>query len=1540
LGICNKKYYYNIVLLIVSVCFSNLSGYGDPLRVNSMPSNSINEREGNAIICQPIIIWGSAFGGTPPYQFTIKVDGVPVLINDSITNAQAYAYGHYAGRLHTFDLLGPRKIRVEVTDAAGNSGWSESRVMVYDNPIPPIKVAMRIDRALLFLYKTALNDPASAKNVYWGCDVYGHFDCYSYAATASSVLAYEEAGHFDLNNPYVDAYADLVKKGLHYVLSKYAGQKPIANHPDGFHGTPVSDVFQGGGPGGNAGAGKGTYLFNIGSENIYANSIGLIALALSRHTAAEAMSSVVEDGALSGWTYYDVMLDALDLLYWDQGDFDFRGSWRYWLDNVHNENPTSLDGSVMQWPVLLLAAARDLWGIQAPGWVLENTDHAYQQNLLNPNGGCGYISTTFGNNVGKTGGFLIFCDLYPDNITPSIINNSLNYIATNYLNCGPYQIEVDGNPGWAGHLYQMYGLMKGLTKLNINFLDVPNVGIRNWYQDMVAWLTGNQIYNLPAGFCNNSLYRSTSQSYGQRPDGSWRDEWCLKCDYLATAFSVLVLLRTVTYLPPVAVIDPPLCTSIIVECDTLPPPANNCLPADSSFTISGLMSYHMGEPDFNIVNYYWAIDPPVDFDWSTATITGPQPLFPPFTVPGAHNICLKVEDNHTPPLFDIECIEIYVCEPNIVPAPIAQAIPEYLSPCYTAQKDIEIILDGHESYIPSNCDTALYMWDIDGNNVYDTIIVNSPFLPVTYHENGEYRVGLIVMCIHDGDTAMSCADYACLNVSSNDLLVTYFATPCIHEYQDSVTLTITFQNNALSENSFHTVTANLYNGNPLTTGVYIGYTHTFMNFAPGQTHTWVVTIANQWNYDSIWVWIDPYWQISEWNETNNLDMVWISLFGQKDIVYIQEDQDTLIDVLANDVPWPFPHPIQVGLAGFPQHGFALPSLPVGCPIYYLPNLNYSGIDSVPYLLRIFNLNGNAFCEDTVWVIIHILPVNDPPWLHLPDIDMCQNEDKTIPLTDYDVFHDIDNTPDQISFQHFFLTNSPDTNLVVITYIPPEIHITTGFNDNIERTFELVFIAVDSAGAWDWDTITVSIHSFPKITLEDTAFCSGTYVTLNAGNPGGTYHWSNGLTTQSIQVGEAGVYAVTVTNTGGCSNADTVTVAEKPVPEIQMSNDASVVCEGDSFTLHAYSPTLPGPVTFVWQPGGYTGPSLTVTAITTAYYYVVGTIQGCQAEDSILVTVNTNPHIQLTQDQFTICPSDSIFVQVIEDPFCSPATFLWNTGSTSSLLYATPTDPGYYIVTVTCSSGCWSVDSVEVRFSIRPSVEPIPPQVICMGDTLTFTPDVSPPSIANQCIYQWSNGITGATLTASPKYPTTYYLTVTYQVCNDTSSLNVDVLPQPEINLPDYVWLDPGETEILDAGPNLVYYYWSNGYQGRYLTVIDTGKYWVTIRNLVCENSDTTYVYADPNIFIPNAFTPNNDGTNDVFYAFSAAEMTFHMWIYNRWGECIFESDHISKGWDGKYKGDQAPVDVYTWVIEYAYITPGPYYFQKDGKKNGMVVLIR
>ncbi|MHC1708071.1 MAG: gliding motility-associated C-terminal domain-containing protein [Bacteroidales bacterium] len=1530
-----KNFTLHILVLVFILLISGL-GNAQPLRVNSMPSNHINEREGNAIICQPIIIWGSAFGGTPPYTYTLYVDGIPVAIDDYITNPQAYGYGHYAGRLHTFLQLGPRKVRVEAFDAAGNFGWSESTVMVYDNPIPPIKVAMRIDKALLFLYKTALNDVSSSKNIYWSCAVPGHFDCYSYAATASAVLAYEEAGHFDLNNPYIDAYADLVKKGLHYTLTKYAGQRTITNHPDGAHGTPVSDNFQGGGPGGNAGAGKGTYLFNIGSENIYANTIGLMAVAISRHSAAEAMSSVVEDGALNGWTFYDVMKDALDLLYWDQGDFTLRGGWRYWQQN----NPDSYDGSVQQWPTLVMKAARDLWGIQSPLWVLENTDYAYQQHLSNLTGGVGYLHQLDRRNVGKTGGFLIFWDLFPDYITQATKDLALDYIVDNYLACGPDQLEVDGNPGWAGSTYQMYALMKGLTVQNINLLDVPGLGVRDWYRDMVAWLTAEQIYELPAGMCNNPTYLNLLKNYGQAPDGSWSGDVCMKCDYLATAFAVLILLRTVTYLPPISVIDPPLCTSIIVGCDTLPPPINNCMPLDSSFSISGLMSYHMGSPNYNIVNYYWAVDPPTNFDWSTATITGPHPFLPPFSVPGPHTVCLRVEDNHNPSLFDIECIEFFVCAPDIVPAPIAKAIPDYLSPCYTVQKDVQIILDGHESYIPSNCDTALYWWDIDGDNIYDTIVVGSPFLPVTYHENGEYRVGLIIMCIHDGDTVMSCSDYACLSVSSNDLLVTYFATPCVHENQDSLTLTITFLNDPQSENSHHYVNVNLYNGNPLSTGVFTGNTFTIMDFAPSESETWTVTIANQWNYDSIWVWIDPYMMVAEWNETNNLDMVWVNLFGQKDIVYINEDQDTIIDVLANDVPWPFPHPIQVGLAGFPQHGFALPMLPNGYPLYYLPNLNYSGIDSVPYILRIFNLNGNAYCEDTVWVIIHILPVNDSPYLNLPDIEMCQNEDKSISLAEYQVFHDLDNTLDQITFSHHFLTNSPDTALVNIVYTAPELHFTTGFNDNIERTFDLVITAIDSAGALDSDTITINIYSYPKIILSDTAYCAGNSVILNAGNPGSDFVWSNGQTTQSIPVGEPGTYAVTVTNPGGCSNADTATVVEKPVPVIQLSNEASVVCEGDEFTLHAYSPTLPGPVTFVWFPGGYIGPNYTGTAINSAYYYVIGSLQGCQVKDSILVEVNSNPEIEFNSDVFTICPSENLIVQVTEDPECSPATFLWNTGSTSSLLVTTPTAPGYYVVTVTCYTGCWSKDSVQVFFSTQPFIEPMPPQSICIGDTISYKPNISPPSIANLCEYQWSNGLSGPTLVANPKFLTTYTLTVTYQVCSTSSSVMVDVLPVPDVNLPEYVWLETGESEILDAGPGLSSYNWSNGFTNRYITVTDTGKYWVTVRNMVCENADTTYVYADPNIFVPNAFTPNNDGTNDVFYAFSAADLKIKMWIFNRWGELIFESDDLYKGWDGKYKGDPAPVDVYTWVLEYIYTTPGPYFFEKDGKKKGMVVLIR
>ena len=72
--------------------------------------------------------------------------------------------------------------------------------------------------------------------------------------------------------------------------------------------------------------------------------------------------------------------------------------------------------------------------------------------------------------------------------------------------------------------------------------------------------------------------------------------------------------------------------------------------------------------------------------------------------------------------------------------------------------------------------------------------------------------------------------------------------------------------------------------------------------------------------------------------------------------------------------------------------------------------------------------------------------------------------------------------------------------------------------------------------------------------------------------------------------------------------------------------------------------------------------------------------------------------------------------------------------------------------------------------------------------------------------------------------------------------------------------------------------------------------------------------------IPNAFSPNEDGANDVFraIAYGGTIVEFNMIIYNRWGTKVFKSSDIQQGWDGVFKGDVQPLDVYVYAVEYRF----------------------
>lgn len=216
-------------------------------------------------------------------------------------------------------------------------------------------------------------------------------------------------------------------------------------------------------------------------------------------------------------------------------------------------------------------------------------------------------------------------------------------------------------------------------------------------------------------------------------------------------------------------------------------------------------------------------------------------------------------------------------------------------------------------------------------------------------------------------------------------------------------------------------------------------------------------------------------------------------------------------------------------------------------------------------------------------------------------------------------------------------------------------------------------------------------------------------------------------------------------------------------------------------------------------------------------------------------------------------------------------------------------------------------------------------------------------------YFWQeiNGVEGIMeinpITMSPIESTEFYLTgVDQRGCIDSLRFGLDVYPTPLVDLGDSVFVFSCEPVQLDAGggDGSEYYIWSNGYRSRSITVYETGNYSVIVGNPGCEVSDTGYIsLCNGRIYMPNAFTPNEDGTNETFKPITAdPSVEFHMTIFDRWGQMIFETYDIHEGWDGNFNGEPCPTGNYVWRIDYqgqGTESPG-----KKGSDVGTVMLVR
>jgi hypothetical protein len=366
------------------------------------------------------------------------------------------------------------------------------------------------------------------------------------------------------------------------------------------------------------------------------------------------------------------------------------------------------------------------------------------------------------------------------------------------------------------------------------------------------------------------------------------------------------------------------------------------------------------------------------------------------------------------------------------------------------------------------------------------------------------------------------------------------------------------------------------------------------------------------------------------------------------------------------------------------------------------------------------------------------------------------------------------------------------------------------------------------------TVTIDVNPRPVVALgTDITQCGGT-VTLDAGNTGDTYLWSDASTSQTLTVSASGTYSVTVTDAvTSCTGTDAITVTINPLPVVSLGTD--IVQCGGAVTLDAGNAGS----TYLWNDAS-TSQTLTVSTSGTYNVTVTDAVTSCTGTDAIDVTINALPVVSLGTD-ITQCGGT-----VTLDAGNTGATYLWSDASTSQTL--TVSTSGTYSVTVTdAGTSCTGTDAIDVTINPLPVVA-LGTDIVQCGGTVTLDAGNT------GATYLWSDASTAQTLTVSTSG--TYSVTVNDATtsCTGTDAIDVTINSAPVVSLGTDI-TQCGGTVTLDAGNAGSIYLWSDASTSQTLTVSTSGTYSVTVTDgsSSCTGTDVIDVTINP---LPSVtFTP-------------------------------------------------------------------------------------
>lgn len=491
-----------------------------------------------------------------------------------------------------------------------------------------------------------------------------------------------------------------------------------------------------------------------------------------------------------------------------------------------------------------------------------------------------------------------------------------------------------------------------------------------------------------------------------------------------------------------------------------------------------------------------------------------------------------------------------------------------------------------------------------------------------------------------------------------------------------------------------------------------------------------------------------------------------------------------------------------------------------------------------------------------------------------------------------------------------------------------------------------------------NTVAVIVHSLPTPTLTgNSPLCEGKKIILNgiapASNTITSWIWSGPVTptalganayVDSCQTGNTGVYGIYVIDSHSCQATATLLVNVLIKPNV--SATGTTVCLMNSASL-----TAQGASTYTW----YNNFGVAVGAYTTAIiasaqnsapivYKVVGaSVNGCVNTATALLSTWPLPSPSLSVKPGTVACANSQFSLTGEGGlwyfWAGPNSF---NGSGENVSFTAPGAGSSGIYTLTAGN----IHDCVAQTTIKLSVFDLPRGTLS-GDLQNCVPFCGAylfkgnPGSAPVTGLNWQvagKDFAGSTFSCCFNIPGQYTVSgslLDTNGCASTMKQVIDAWPKP---VADFSFSPQNPIESFDEvkfvstgkGENISKWSWYFYSGSTNNTTYQSGKNASYLFNtagiypiaLVIKTEEgcldsvvkTITVDEDFALYVPNAFTPNDDGINDIFTAVVRGVKEYHLDVFNRWGEFLFSSDDPQKGWDGSFKGKGCENDVYVWKI--------------------------